>query len=398
MAQDIYMVVLVAVSAYFLVVAVSNVVFLRRATAKPRIRSGPFVSVIVPARNEERAIARCLGSLLAQDYADYEVIVVDDQSGDATARLVADIGSRDRRVRLVTGAPLTAGWLGKPHALAQGVAVARGEILVLTDADTVHKPGSVSWAVTNLADHDADIVSGYLDQEYGSFGERLIVPTMYAAMLLVPLSLVPRTKSPGLAFAIGQYVVLRRSALDGIGGFESIRDSIVDDMSMAIRMKSLGYRNVFLDANDAARCRLYTGYREAFGGIVRSIYSAVGGRPMPAIAMSAIVLGLIVWPALWLLGSLAGLDAPPAAVALAVGLFAAQWGIVSWDRRVPLTAFVLYPAVFANLIAILNVSMVLTGFGPGVAWKGRTIRTPDNPGAARAARLADAADRSGKAR
>ena len=137
---------------------------------------------------------------------------------------------------------------------------------------------------------------------------------------------------------------------------------------------------------------------EAFMGIVRSIYSAVGGRPVRALAMAAVVIGLIVWPALWLVGSLAGFVSPPTAVAVAVGLFALQWGIVVWDRRVPFTAWILYPLVFANLIAILMTSMVLTGFGPGVAWKGRTIRTPDNPGAGRAARLADEAGRSGKAR
>ena len=396
--RDWYLVALVCVKAYFLATVLSNVIYFRRATGKPRIRSGPFVSVIVPARDEERSIGRCLESLLAQDYADYEVIVVDDDSSDATAEIVAGIAARDPRLRLVSGVPLPDGWLGKPHALSEGAAVARGEILILTDADTVHTPESISWAVTNLQDHRVDILSGYLNQEYGSLGERLVVPTMYAAMMLVPLFLIPRTKSPRLAFAIGQYVVLRRAALEDVGGFEAIKDSIVDDMSMAIRMKESGHRGVFLDARAAASCRLYNGYRESFEGIERSIYSAVGGRPLAALAVTAIVLGLIVGPALSVLLSNLRLQMPAGPLALSVLLFGAQWALIVWDRNVPLTAFVLYPLVFLNLVIILNVSMLRTGFGPGVMWKGRTVRIPGGGDAAGEAEAAELASRSGRVR
>jgi len=382
MTRDAYLVVLVCVNGYFLAVTLSNVVYFRRATRKARVRSGPFVSVVVPARNEEGSIARCLESLLAQDYADYEVIVVDDDSSDTTAAIVAAHAAHDPRLRLVSGGPLPDGWLGKPHALSQGAAVARGEILIFTDADTVHGPSSVSWAVTNLEDHHADILSGYLRQEYGSLGEDLIVPTMYAMMLLTPLYLLPRTKTARLAFAIGQYVTVRRDAFDGIGGYEAIRDSIVDDMSMAIRLKEFGYRNVFLDAKDVARCHLYSGYRDAFNGVKRSIYSAVGGRPLSVVAVAAIVLGLIVAPAGSVLMSSAQLRVPEGALPTSVALFALQWAVLAWDRDVPLISVALYPVVFLNLILILNASMLDTGFGLGVEWKGRLVRMPRDGGAA----------------
>ncbi len=394
--RDWYLIALVCVNVYFLFTVLSNIAYFRLATAKPRITGGPFVSVIVPARNEERSVARCVGSLLAQGYADYEVIVVDDESTDATAGIVAALAADDPRLRLVRGVPLPDGWLGKPHALSEGAAVARGEILLLTDADTVHDPGSISWAVTNLRDHRADILSGYLDQEYGSLGERLVVPTMYAMMLLVPFFLLPRTRSPRLAFAIGQYVALRREALDGVGGFEAIGDSITDDMSMAIRMKEFGYRGVFLDAKGIAGCRLYDGYRDAFEGIERSIYSAVGGRPTAVLAITVIVLGLILGPAVSALWANLHLVMSAGPLTLSVVLFAVQWALLAWDRNVPLTAVVLYPLVFVNLVVILAASMLRTGFGPGVDWKGRMVRAPGNPNAAREADLADDAGRSGR--
>ena len=396
--QGWYLVALVCINAFFLAMALSNIVYLHRATRKPRVESGPLVSVIVPARDEEDSIARCLESLLVQDYADYEVVVVDDGSADGTARIVAAMAASDSRLRLVSARPLPPGWLGKPHALSEGAAAARGEILILTDADTVHEPESVSWAVTNLQDHDADILSGYLDQRYGSFGEGIVVPTMYAAMLLVPLFLLARTKTPRIAFAIGQYVAVRREALDGVCGFEPIRDSIVDDMSLANRLKAFGYRGVFLDARRAAHCRLYRSYRDAFDGIERSVYSALGGRPLAVAVVALLVLGVIVGPALAVLGSYARLDTPPTLVTASVILFAVQWAFVSWDRDVPFAAFALYPLVFLNLLVILIASMLITGFGAGVEWKGRMVRVARRSDVPCEPRMADPGSTSGEVR
>jgi chlorobactene glucosyltransferase len=377
MVRNSYLLALVCMSGYFFVTAVSNVVYLRRATRRPRIKDGPFVSVIVPARNEERSIGGCLKSLLAQDYTSFEVVIVDDDSEDGTAAVVSAVAAEDARVRLVRGAPLPSDWLGKPHALAQGVAAARGEILLLSDADATHSPQSISWAVTNLEDHGADMLSGYPRQEYGTLGESIIVPTMYAMMMLLPLYLIPRTKGPGPAFAIGQYVALRREALDAVGGYEAIKNTIVDDMSMAARMKAFGFRTIFLDAAEAVRCRLYRGYRDAFVGISRSSYSAIGAHPAAIAGVTVVVLAVFIAPALSLLGSLLLGNTPSAPLGVAVGLFAAQWALIVWDRDAPLTAVLLYPVVFANLLAILVTSMVTTGFGPGVEWKGRIIRVPD---------------------
>ena len=268
--------------------------------------------------------------------------------------------------------------------------------MLLTDADTVHTPQSISWAVTNLQDHRADMLSGYLEQEYGSFGESIIVPTMYAMMLLVPLYLVSRTKSPKLAFAIGQYVVMRRAALDDVGGFESIRGSIVDDMAMAARMKSFGHRSVFLDAKQAASCRLYSGYRDAFRGIERSVYSSIGGHLLSVAGIAVVVLGLICGPALYLLASIAHFEVPTGPVAISALLFVAHWALIAWDRDMPLVAFVLYPLVFLNLLVIAIASMVSTGFGPGVEWKGRLVRVTQSRRVAADAAVADCPGRSGK--
>jgi chlorobactene glucosyltransferase len=368
----------VIVNVYFFAVAISNVVYFRLATRKPRITSGPFVSIIVPARDEERGIARCVGSLLEQDYAHYEVIVVDDQSSDATARIVSTFAA-DPRLRLVAGTPLPVGWLGKQHAMSQGAEVARGEILMFTDADTVHSAQSVSWVVTNLEDHHADSISGYLKQEIGTFGEMLVVPTQYAMVMFMPLALVPHRNARSVSFSIGQLVAIRRAAFDDLHGFDSFSDSLVDDMSMAARLKGAGYRTIFLDAKRAASVRLYTSYGTAFHGTMRSIFGAVGGTTSTAVAMAAVVLGAIVYPALAVVWWPISHVAPPVELVIATVLFACQWGLNILDREAPLAAVALYPIVFADLVLLMLVSMVRTGYGRGVDWKGRLVRVGRRP-------------------
>jgi chlorobactene glucosyltransferase len=378
MWRDAFLFGAVIVNMYFFAVAISNVVHFRLATRKPRLTTGPFVSVVVPARDEESNVARCVESLLAQDYADYEVIVVDDQSGDATARIVAGYLA-DPRLRLVSGAPLPERWIGKAHAMSQGASVARGEILMFTDADTVHQPDSVSWAVTNLEDHRADSLSGYLKQEIRTFGEMLVVPTQYAMTMFMPLVMVPYRNGKRFSFAIGQLFAIRRTAFDAVGGFDSFSDSLVDDMSMAARLKAAGYRAVFLDAKRIASVRLYSDYRTAFHGTMRSIYGAVGGTIATVAAMSVVVLAAIVYPAAALLWWSFSHVAPPAQMAVAAGLFVTQWGLTILDREAPIGAVLLYPLVYVDLVVILIVSMLRTGYGRGVDWKGRLVRVERRP-------------------
>jgi chlorobactene glucosyltransferase len=271
--------------------------------------------------------------------------------------------------------------MGKQHALSQGAAVARGDVLMFTDADTVHGPGSVSWVVTNLEDHRADFISGYLRQEAVSFGEKLVVPTEYAMMMFMPLALLPHRNSSGFSFAIGQLVAVRREAFDGAGGFGAFRDSIVDDMSMAERLKGCGYRTVFLDATGAASCRLYSDYGTAFHGTMRSIFAAVGGAFLTVVAMSCVVFGAIVYPAAAVLWSLVSRTFPSVQMTGVAVLFVMTWGLIALDRDVPLTSVLLYPLVFLDLILILVVSMVRTGYGRGVEWKGRIVRVGGMVGA-----------------
>ncbi|MGO8695147.1 MAG: glycosyltransferase [Rectinemataceae bacterium] len=376
------------VDAFFLLVAILNVAYLRLFTKAPRGGKGPFISVVVPARNEEANIEACVASLLGQDYRDYEVVVVDDQSEDGTAALVERLALSDPRVRLVKSGPLPLDWAGKQHAMAAGLRAARGELVLFTDADTVHTPRSLSWTAANMEYHRADFLSGYLRQDIRSPGEALIVPTMFAMQLLSPFPLFPLRNNSGLTFGIGQYMAVRRGVFEASGGFEGFRKSIVDDMSMARQMKASGARTVFLDARCAASVRLYTGFSDAFRGVMRSIFSAVGGTLAGAVLVDLAILLLIVGPPVGVaLAAILGLPIPGDLV-LASLVFFCAWAIVLADRGAPLAAALVYPIVFFVLVLILTGSALATGPGAGLKWKGRTIRVPPPPKPPLAARIA----------
>jgi chlorobactene glucosyltransferase len=185
----------------------------------------PFVSIIVPARNEEANIERCVSSLAALKYPAFEILVVDDESRDRTAQIVENLPSgNSSEVRLIRGKPLPEGWFGKPWACWQGAAAARGDLLLFTDADTVHAPGLLSQAVCGLREEGADVVSLLGRQVMGSFWEQLLQPQFF--MLLA--FRFPRAGTPKKphqwkhAIANGQYILFKQEVYEASGGHEAV--------------------------------------------------------------------------------------------------------------------------------------------------------------------------------
>ncbi|HUS15978.1 MAG TPA: glycosyltransferase, partial [Chloroflexia bacterium] len=172
----------------------------------------PFVSVIVPARDEARNLPKLLPSLLDQSYPPdrFEVIVVDDQSTDASPEILADFAGRYPQLRVVQGTPLPAGWKGKPWAMHQGEQVARGEWLLFTDADTVHHPAGIASSVADAVEREVDLYTIAPCPVLSGPAERLIMPVVFLGIFtFFHPSFVNDPRSP-IAIANGQYILIRR--------------------------------------------------------------------------------------------------------------------------------------------------------------------------------------------
>ena len=361
---------------YFLALSVSNVLWLRLSARLPDGRHRGRVSILVPARDEERTISRCLDSLLAQTYPDCEIVVLDDESSDRTAEIIAEYAwQHPGRVRALRGEPLPeSGWVGKPHALRQLAARATGDLLFFTDADTVHDPRSVDWAVTNLARHRADLLSGYAYQELGSLGEALVVPATYLmSALILPLWLIPATRAAGLSFAIGQLMLVKREAFEAIGGAAAVASCISDDVALARAMKEAGFHTVFLDAGSHVRCRMYEGYWASVDGISKNIYDFFRTRPAFFAAALTLLVAFVLLPlALLIIAPAPGSVLRP--VEGAVLAFLSAWSITLWDRGLRWWVPLLYPLLFAHLLWMAWRCFALAASARGVSWKGRVLR------------------------
>ncbi len=374
-------IVLCAVAVLSTVNTLGNLRGFRRLGSFDRaLADEPFISLLVPARNEERSLAACLASLRAQAYGAYEIIVLDDCSTDRTAAIAASAAAADERVRVIAGAPLPPGWLGKVWACHQLAQAARGDILLFTDADTVHAPTMLRCVAGAIAD-GADLVTAFPEQEIGSLGEATLVPFMlFTIWTLLPVGRVWTDPSPHVLAANGQLLASTRAAYGRLGGHAAARVSVLEDMDLARRAKRLGLRVRLVDGAGVVRTRMYRNARETWRGFSKNAYGLVGQNALAAIAIAGLLLALSVLPlALFVTGLASGRGGwtwrglPLALLALLL----VQGGIVAWRGRFRYWQVLLHPVSVLCFVAVLGNSMRWHRRGYG-EWKGRRIALAAN--------------------
>ena len=226
-----------------------------------------IVSVLVPARNEEANLAACLESLVGQNGIAFEIVVIDDHSTDRTAEIARSFPN----VTLVTADPLPRGWCGKQHALYCGMRRARGEWLLFTDADTVHRPGSLARALGEAVEFRAALLSYSPEQEVRTVWERAIMPVVFAELARTYRpSEVCDPASPAAA-ANGQYLLIRREMYDEIGGHSAVRGTLLEDVAMAKAVKLAGGRLRFRFGGDAVSTRMYRNFGALWEGWTKNL-------------------------------------------------------------------------------------------------------------------------------
>jgi glycosyltransferase involved in cell wall biosynthesis len=262
----------------------------------------PEISIIVPARNEEATLGACLESLTAQTGVSYEIIVVDDGSTDRTREIAQSFAG----VRVIPAPPPPEGWTGKNNAVVAGAKKARAEWLLFTDADTVHLPGSLAGALAEAKRERADLLSYSPEQVVVTFAERAVMPIVFAELAAQYPPHKVREQSSGVVAANGQYILVRRAAYDAAGGHAAVATEILEDVALARRFRSAGYRVYFRFGGDAVRTRMYRSWPQLREGWTKNLALLF---PHPEfLAFQSLMLWVASWATLGIavLGALRG--------------------------------------------------------------------------------------------
>lgn len=342
----------------------------------PRLRSGAppptvRVSVLIPARNEERRIEGCVRAAAATSA--HEVLVLDDGSTDATRAIVARLSLELPQIKVFDGAPLPPGWIGKPHACQALADAASGDVLMFIDADVLLSPDAVSAVAAAHIFHRADVVTGVPRQRMGSLVESLVLPLLYVTYTSwLPLRLVLDGRDARFLAANGQIFSLSRNAYLRIGGHRAVSDAIVDDMALARAAKRAGLRVAFVDATDVAVCRMYEGARDVIAGFTKNIAPGLGGSALAVALACALYLWAFVAPYIALgIGVVSGDDAVRGAGLLGIGACLLLRTTHVARHRLPVGSALLHPVGVLLLVWIALRSLRATRQG-ALAWRGRT--------------------------
>jgi cellulose synthase/poly-beta-1,6-N-acetylglucosamine synthase-like glycosyltransferase len=351
----------VVINAFLLSMAIFNAITIIRPRAQGSYNLS--FSILVPCRDEADNVSELVATLGGLDHPRYEVIFIDDNSTDGTGELIRQAITNRPHMKVISAAPLSDGWMGKPWALSQGLSHATYEYIVTVDADVRIAPNALSAMDSVLQRTGSDFLSPYPCQEAITLSERLIQPLLqWTWMTTVPLRLAMQSSRTSLAVANGQFLLVRKSALISCGGFVTIKSSVLDDIDLARVLIHGGFRGGVCDGSTIASTRMYTSFSEIRAGYGKSMSTGFGG----VFGSLALVFIMAVSGILPFIGSIAG-----SAIATASLLMVIASRLVSAiSSRSLLIDALLHPISALLFIYLLIYSNL---FHSKITWKGRPV-------------------------
>lgn len=372
--------------------SVRTIIALRRLRSLPLLEGQPqivlnswrfdaCVSIIIPARNEEHNLRACVDRVLAQRGARIEIVIVDDQSEDRTLEIANETARKDSRSLVLRSADLPSGWTGKTYALHQGAGASTGEWLLFLDADVRLAPDAVGTALAFATACSIDLLSLSPLQHAEGFWERLLQPLVFDLLNeKYDLRAVNNPNSP-IAAANGQFIMIRRHAYFQIGGYEAIKNHVLEDVALAQRAKQAGFRIYFANTRSLAETRMYGGLIEIWDGWTKNLFPLLNRRYSEV--WTTILGQFVLWLAPFgtLLGSLiaSGYNESSRAIlvisgAIAVASLIGGTALVLLQLGgIPRYALLL-PLGKLILVAMIICSWYKHTTGKGISWKGRAYK------------------------
>ena len=282
-------------------IAIVNTLTFPKLTPGSTPTQQSLISILIPARNEAAVIAQTVRGLLNQNYPNFEIILLDDNSTDDTAAIARTEANGDTRLRVLTGQPLPNDWLGKNWACHQLAQQASGDWLIFTDADVHWSSQALQALVAEATRTRADLLTVWPSQDTRTWGERLVVSLMSLVVMgYLPLPLVHYTPWATFAAANGQCLAFRRSAYQAIGGHTPVQHEVLEDVLLARHVKAAGFKLRMVNGNSLISCRMYTGWPAVRDGFAKNILAGYGGRVSFLLLATLFHWLIFLLPWLWL--------------------------------------------------------------------------------------------------
>ncbi|HTI15162.1 MAG TPA: glycosyltransferase family 2 protein [Dictyobacter sp.] len=350
----------------------------------PTLRTYPHVSIILPVRNEAAHIDTVLASLIAQDYPSFDITVIDDGSTDETPRLLEHWVKQDRRIQVHRIDTLPKDWAGKSHALHTGVEHTDGKWLLFTDADTRHEPQALRLAVQHAEQKQLDLLTMMTDMKFIGAGMHLLSTTGFLILTNVATPGEMRSTAHKHGFAVGQYMLVRRSSYQSLHGYAaaSMRSSFADDVDLAEFFKQAGYTMDIVSGKDIVHNEQWTTWESAWKGWSKSLAAKVTFNPLAGLCGGLLLIASGALPLGILLRTLSGgIKKQPLATLLALFTIAAQinaFHMLDSLFDIPESQALRAPLAFITFGTMLldTTSATLRG-SDKIAWKGRIQSRPE---------------------
>jgi chlorobactene glucosyltransferase len=364
---------------FFALTAILNAFTFPRLRNNKSLITNPLITVLIPMRNEAAVIAETVRSWLAQDYPNFEILILDDGSTDDSAKIAQEAAGGDSRLTILQGSALPDGWLGKPWACHQLTAQARGETLLFTDADVRWEPSALSALVAESQRTNADLLTVWPTQITHTWGERLVVPLMgFAIQAYLPVLAVHHLPWPVFAHAMGQCLLFKRPAYEKIGGHQAVKAEIVDDMAFAYAIKRHNLRLRAADGNGLIQTRMYQNWNQVRDGFAKNILSGHGNRLAFLLFSTVFHWWMFILPWILVIGyaifdtrilDFSNIEFSIIAFALLGVLTRALTAAVTRQR----VGDALLMPVSVLLMTMIAAQSVRWRYGSGPRWKGRQI-------------------------
>jgi chlorobactene glucosyltransferase len=326
----------------------------------------PFISILIPARNEEKNISACLQSVLNQSYNNYEVVVLNDNSTDKTKSIVEELIKLHPNLKLVEGENLPSQWLGKNWACHQLSQTAKGDYFLFIDADVELCPKAVESSIQMINKNNLKMFSVFPTQKTTSFGVQFIVPLMNWLLLsFLPLKKVFSSNNPSFVAANGQFILFEKSIYFKLGGHARVKNEVVEDMELARLAKQNKYQLMTALGGNLISCKMYNELGSAVQGFTKNFYPGFKINPFLFIIFISLLLVLFFFPFVIVIYS-------PEYLVVIVLILISRIIVSYLSRQSVIINFVLHPFQMLTMW-VVGINSVIQSKRKNVEWKGRRL-------------------------